>query len=208
MRNSFIFYKSFYDSIKELGIEDQAQIYNAIFEYEFNGKEVELNGVCKSIFALIIPLIKANDKRYENGCKGGRPKNQNETKLKPKNNQNETKLKPNELCIINYELCNMNNNNKKNKQKKFFENDELNCLFLEYLDLRTKLKCKNTDRAITLLLNKLNDYDDTTKKEMLNNAIMNSWKSVYPIKEFKTNKKEDNFNKVLEEVYNGTIQFK
>ena len=102
----------------------------------------------------------------------------------------------------------INNTSKENNKKKYFCNHDLNELFLEFLDLRTKIKCKNTDRAIKLLLNELNKYDDEIKTQMINNSIMNSWKSVYPIKEFKTNKKEDNFNKVLEEVYNGTIQFK
>ena len=91
MRESFIFYKSFYESIKELDPKDQVQIYNAICEYEFYKKESEMKGVCKSIFTLIIPQLKANDKRYENGKKGGRPK----TKTKPNDNQNKTKIKPN-----------------------------------------------------------------------------------------------------------------
>ena len=73
MRDSFIFYKSFYDSIKELDPKDQVLIYNAIFEFQFYGKEVELNSVSKSIFKLIIPLLEANNKRYENGKKGGAP---------------------------------------------------------------------------------------------------------------------------------------
>ena len=96
MRNSFVFYKSFYDSIKELAPKEQAQIYNAIFEYQFYGNEIELKGVCKSIFTLILPQLDANNKRYENGKKGGRPKgNQNETEEKPKGNQNETKVEAN-----------------------------------------------------------------------------------------------------------------
>ena len=75
----------------------------------------------------------------------------------------------------------------------YYNNKELNDLFLEYLELRVKLKCKNTDRAITLLLNELNKYDDYTKIEMLNNSIMNSWKSVYPIKNNNNVSKEDDF---------------
>ena len=67
MRKGFIFYKSFYDSIKELDPEDQAQIYNAIFEYQFNGKQIELNGVCKSIFTLIIPhILKKSTTKFPN----------------------------------------------------------------------------------------------------------------------------------------------
>lgn len=184
MRESFIFYKSFYESVKELDPLDQVQIYNAIYEYEFYKIIPELTGVCKSIFTLILPQLEANDKRYENGKKGGRPRNQNETKIKPKQNQNKTKIKPNENDNVN---VNDNDNKKNIKRKIYFENEELNKLFLEYLELRTKIKCKNTDRAINLLLNELNKYDDDIKIQMINNSIMNSWKSVYPVKNAKTN---------------------
>ena len=89
-RESFIFYKSFYDSIKELAPEEQVQIYDAIFKYQFEAKEIELKGICKSIFTLIIPQLKANNKRYLNGLKGGAPKgNQNATKKQPNENENE-----------------------------------------------------------------------------------------------------------------------
>ena len=95
-RGSCIFYRSFYESIKELTPEQRVQIYDAIFKYEFDNEEVELTGVCKSIFTLIIPQLEANNKRYTNGCKGGRPKNnQKETKTKPNENQKETKTKAN-----------------------------------------------------------------------------------------------------------------
>lgn len=102
------------------------------------------------------------------------------------------------------------NNNKIEIQKVYYDNIELNNLFIEFLDLRKKLKCKNTEHAITLLTNELNKYDDATKIEMINNSIMNSWKSVYPIKEFKQNKKDsrETINNVLKEVYNGTIEFR
>lgn len=78
-----------------------------------------------------------------------------------------------------------NINNKIINNKIYYNNKELNDLFLEYLELRTKLKCKNTERAINLLLNELNKYDDQVKIQMINNSIMNSWKSVYPIKNSK-----------------------
>ena len=98
---------------------------------------------------------------------------------------------------------------KENVQKVYFTSIELNNLFLEFLDLRLKLKCKNTDRAITLLLNELNKYDDKTKIEMINESIMNSWKSVYPPKQIRQNKKGkfDAVDKVIKEVYDGTIRF-
>ena len=97
---------------------------------------------------------------------------------------------------------NININKEKYKKESYFENEELNNLFIEFLDLRKKIKCKNTDRAINLLLKELNKYDDKIKIEMINNSIMNSWKSVYPIKQ---NKKEQTlpewFNKEYEVNY-------
>lgn len=109
MRESCIFYKSFYDSIKKLDPIDQVQIYNAIFEYQFNGKEIELDGICESIFTLIIPQLRANNKRYENGKKGGAPKgNQNAKKI----NQKTTKKQPNENVNVNDNVnVNVNDNN-------------------------------------------------------------------------------------------------
>lgn len=96
-RESFIFYKSFYESIKELDPLDQVQIYDAIFKYQFEAEEIELKGICKSIFTLIIPQLEANNKRYLNGLKGGAPKgNRNATKKQPKNNLELTKKQPNE----------------------------------------------------------------------------------------------------------------
>ena len=115
-RDSFIFYKSFYDSIKELDLLDQAQIYNAIFQYQFEGEKIELIGICKSIFTLIIPQLEANNKRYKNGLKGGAPKNnQNAKKKQPKNNLETTKKQPNEN---ENENVNVNDNDIKEKNKK------------------------------------------------------------------------------------------
>lgn len=103
MRESFVFYRSFYDAIKDLPRDVQGEIYTAIMEYSLYGKETEsLKPIARSVFTLMKPQIDVNNKRFENGRKGGRPKsenepngNQNETKEKPKNNQNETKDEPN-----------------------------------------------------------------------------------------------------------------
>ena len=103
MRDSFVFYRSFYDAIKDLPRDVQGEIYTAIMEYSLYGKETEnLKPIARSVFILMKPQIDVNNKRFENGKKGGRPKseeqsnnNQEETKEKPSNNQNETKRKHN-----------------------------------------------------------------------------------------------------------------
>jgi len=69
MRESTIFYRSFYEAIKELEAELQVVVYSAIFEYALNFNEVELKGVTKTVFTLIKPQLDANQKRFENGNK-------------------------------------------------------------------------------------------------------------------------------------------
>ena len=72
MKESFIFYKSFYDGIKMLDDKDQLQAFKALCEYAFYNEEVPVDGVAGAIFALARPQIDANNERYENGKKGGK----------------------------------------------------------------------------------------------------------------------------------------
>ena len=84
MRESTVFYRSFYEAIKELDAELQAVVYSAIFEYALNFNEVELKGVAKTVFTLIKPQLDANQKRFENG---------NKPKVKQVISKHEAKLK-------------------------------------------------------------------------------------------------------------------
>ena len=77
MRDSFIFYSSFLDCLDELEPEIELEVYRAITHYAIKEEIPELSGVAKAIFCLIKPQIDANNKRYEDGKKGGRPKNEN-----------------------------------------------------------------------------------------------------------------------------------
>ena len=102
MRDTTVFYKSFVDAIETQSKEIQAEIYHLVFDYAFNGTEPnqeEYNSVSIAMFMLMRPQIDANNKKYENGKKGGRTKaepkqNQTITKSKPKVNQTETKTEP------------------------------------------------------------------------------------------------------------------
>lgn len=95
-RDSFIFYRSFAEALEYLPAVEFKKVMQAIQKYALDGIEPKLSGVSKVVFALVKPQITANNKRYENGCKGGREKlNQSGTKLEPNNNQTITKLEPN-----------------------------------------------------------------------------------------------------------------
>ena len=71
MRDSFIFYNSFFESLRELAPDVRLSVYDAVANYALTGELQELTGVAKAIFLLIKPQIDANNKRYEDGCKGG-----------------------------------------------------------------------------------------------------------------------------------------
>ena len=108
MVEKITFFRSYYEAIKDLPAELQAEVYSAIFEYSFEDQLPELSPVAGAIFKLIAPVIdkgkQIQEKAKENGSKGGRPKqnqqeetiNQQETEIKPTKNQKETKKKPNE----------------------------------------------------------------------------------------------------------------
>ena len=103
MRDSVVFYRSFYEALKDLPPEQFKESVKAIMEYGLNGKEPETNGIEKTIFLLTKPQIDANNKRYQNGTKGGRKQssvepeeNQSITKPEPKHNQTGTKPEPKE----------------------------------------------------------------------------------------------------------------
>ena len=134
-----VIYKSFYEAIKGLPDDIRLALHDAIMEYGLYGIEPEkLDPVARCVFVLIKPQIDANNRKYENGKKGGRPrkaeanqdasdkeptdsqkvtdkkpnKNQTETKTKPNNNQEETKAEPNVNVNVN-----ANDNVSKEKSK-------------------------------------------------------------------------------------------
>lgn len=85
----------------------------------------------------------------------------------------------------NTSINNINNNN-----TRYYDDDELNDLFCEYLKQRKKMKAINSERAIRGLLNKLENYSIGDKKKMIEEAIINSWKSIYPLKKEKENPRD------------------
>ncbi|MBQ1293888.1 MAG: hypothetical protein IIY21_07595 [Clostridiales bacterium] len=95
MRDGFVFYRSFFESFSDLSKKDKLVLFDALCNYALNDIEPELVGVPAAIFKLLKPQVDANNRRYENGLKGGRPKkNQEETKQEPNNNQTKTKQEP------------------------------------------------------------------------------------------------------------------
>ncbi len=77
-RDSFVFYRSFFEAISLMPSEVQAEVYPAVVEYSLNGKEPKgLSDIARGVFILVKPNIDASIARKENGKKygklGGRP---------------------------------------------------------------------------------------------------------------------------------------
>ena len=89
-------------------------------------------------------------------------------------------------------------NNEKEERKKngydellsSVEDDSLRDLYYEYIKMRKLIKAPMTDRALQMLINKVNELEPNSierQKKLLQTAIMNNWKSVYPLKEGENN---------------------
>ena len=102
---------------------------------------------------------------------------------------------------INKEIKEINNKESISKdiQKKYFESLKVNTIFIDFLELRKRLKAVNTERAINMLINKLNEYDEETQYKMIEQSIVNSWKGIF---ELKQNKGKDNVLNTLKRIYN------
>lgn len=93
MRDGFVFYRSFFESFSDLSKKDKLILFDALCNYALNDVEPELVGAPSAIFKLLKPQVDANNRRYQNGLRGGRPKN-NQDETKPKPNENQSVSKP------------------------------------------------------------------------------------------------------------------
>lgn len=120
-RNSFIFYKSFYEASKYLSDEEKWKLFDMICQYWLYGDEIEGDWSSKGMFMLIKPQLDANNKRYLNWCKWWAPEWNNNakkeaddkekiTKKQPKNNQKQPNDNDNDN--VNDNVNDNQNNNK------------------------------------------------------------------------------------------------
>ena len=99
-RDSIVVYRSFYEAAKALTDKEELELYRAIFEFGLDHKTADMGPMAAAMFKLIKPQLEANYKKWQNGMRGGRPK-QSESEQEPKDNQKETKDEPNENVNVN-----------------------------------------------------------------------------------------------------------
>ena len=154
-RDSFIFYRSFFEATEPLSQEQKASLYDAICKYSLEHEEITLDPICTAMFGLIKPQLDANYIRYSNGKKGGKPK-QNITKAKPKANQKLTKAEPN----VN---VNVNVNDNVNEKKIHTRFNHLRLSVEEF----NKLKKDYNEKQIKEILEQIENFKGNTKYKSL-----------------------------------------
>lgn len=109
-KNSFVFYRSFYEAISKVSSKElKADIFEAICELGLNDNVIDLDdSIGQIIMDLIKPQLQANNKKYEDGKKGGRPPKKTTGSKNKKTTGFENK-KPNENENVN-ENVNVNDN--------------------------------------------------------------------------------------------------
>ena len=93
MRDSVLFYRSFYDALKNIPPDERLKVYDAIMEYGMYDRDPDLDGVSLAIFLLAKPQIDANNKRYE---KAKKKRTASETEANSKQDSSECEAKEKE----------------------------------------------------------------------------------------------------------------
>lgn len=68
-RDSFVFYRSFYEAINQLSDDQALVMFKIITRYALDGDEPEGEGISIALFNLVRPQIDANTRKYLNGKK-------------------------------------------------------------------------------------------------------------------------------------------
>lgn len=112
-RESYVFYRSFYEAISDIDNPlDRLALHEAIAAYSLDGVIPELTGLPRTLWRLMEPNLAANNKRYKDGNKGGRPKK------KPKETTGSEEKKP--LVILD------NNHSSETQETTGFEKNKPN----------------------------------------------------------------------------------
>ena len=140
MRDSFVFYRSFVEAADELNAEDFKTLITAICKYALDGEEPEITGIPKMLFTVARPILESNNKRYENGKKGGRPSTKNH-RLSESETIGYAETKPNVNVNDNVNVnVNVNKRARANQKKNKF--NQFDQRVYDYAELEKRLMAR------------------------------------------------------------------
>lgn len=167
-RDSFIFYRSFYNAISQCPEKVQVELLRALAGYALDQEPPRFSDCAErpfmaAIWESIKPQIDANLQRFLNGCKGGAPIGNKNAKKTTKNNQKQ----PNENEYVNeYD----NELTLPYKSREFLDT---------WRELKRQPKWKSkTKAALSRALSQLSKYPEGFAIELMNNAIINGYQGL------------------------------
>ena len=120
-----------------------------------------------------------------NGTQTERRRNTNGTQTERNNNDNNENNENNDNKITPLPPS------KEEREVRYFPDYELlEKTFADFRAMRKKIKSPMTDRAIELMVNKINKYHPDIAIKMMEQSIVNGWKDIYELKNDKGTSKE------------------
>lgn len=194
VRDSFIFYRSFFNSLEKCPSEIQLPLFKAIARYALDYSEPDFSDSSHEHFAEAVwegikPQLQSNYVKFINGCKGaefgklgGAPKgNQNARKSTPKQPRINPKTTPNVNVNVNENV----NENVKPSVRTTGATKKLTLPFSSdrfrdtWDDLCSQPKWKKKSfSALEMTLKKLSRYEEDFAILMMEDAIANNWQGV------------------------------
>lgn len=158
-REQFTFYRSYYEAMKDLSVEECAKLLLAIAAYALDEEEPELSGSCSACFKLIRPTLDSGRNKAAN-----RMNVEEQIEIKPKSNSNKAKTNQNkpEQTETNRKEREKERESEKEKEREYdssstsvppLTDDELRRLRQEQQDVETAAK------RVGLPVSAMSDYD-------------------------------------------------
>ena len=209
-KGSFVFYTEYREHLSMLPPEQVGELMFALMDYQETGEVPDLpkGSALAMCFSFIKKRMDKDNSKYEercernrsNGKKGGRPAKEtdnteteeNPTEPKKADNDNEyDNDSDNEEYIhtpTKARACahaEVEKPRKKSEPVKYSDDPELNDAIVEFIKFRKGIKKPMSDRAITLMMNKLESlsHDKHEQVQILNQSIMQGWTGLYALKD-------------------------
>ena len=189
-KNSFVFYRSFFEALQDLNDKDRLKLYDAICDLGLNDIDTNLRGIANTVFKLIKPQVIANTERYANGKKGGRPKKETTGFDKKKTIGFENK----KTTGFDPEKPNVNDNVNVNENENVNANENENVFGL----FETEFARTLSPMEIDLIIQWQKEYDTSIIKLALNEAVKHSAKNFKYVEAILKNWKSNGVRSIIE----------
>ena len=201
-KGSFVFYTEYREHLSMLPPEQVGELMFALMDYQETGEVPDLpkGSALAMCFSFIKKRMDKDNSKYEercernrsNGKKGGRPTKEMEISETEENPNKPNGFIKNRTVISETEenptACahaEVGKPRKKSEPVKYSDDPELNDAIVEFIKFRKGIKKPMSDRAITLMMNKLESlsHDKHEQVQILNQSIMQGWTGLYALKD-------------------------